>query len=299
MFCSSGTTQQRPSRHFHNSESLALYEASLWPWFASHLLGGNQPPAGLTLACLTPGPEAAPHSSLVHMFETIRRRLDAPESIFLGRVSPDGAWLLEPERTLECLESAIANRRPMLLLGTAFSFVYLLDCLQEDLKLPEGSRIMETGGYKGRSRALPKSELHALLQARLGVPASHIICEYGMTELSSQAYDAEVPSAKQSSCREATSSTTEVLNTTDQLARPYFRFPPWARARIISPETGLEISEGEVGLVRVFDLANVYSVLAIQTEDLGIRRGEGFDLLGRATVAEPRGCSLMAGTLDL
>jgi len=46
-------------------------------------------------------------------------------------------------------------------------------------------------------------------------------------------------------------------------------------------------------LIRIFDLANVYSVMAIQTEDLGIRRGSGFELLGRATLAEPRGCSLM------
>ena len=47
-------------------------------------------------------------------------------------------------------------------------------------------------------------------------------------------------------------------------------------------------------MIRVFDLANVYSVLAIQTEDLAIRRDEGFELLGRAADAEPRGCSLAA-----
>jgi hypothetical protein len=54
------------------------------------------------------------------------------------------------------------------------------------------------------------------------------------------------------------------------------------------------VAEGETGLIRVFDLANVYSVLAIQTEDLGIRHGDGFVLAGRAVLAEPRGCSLMA-----
>jgi hypothetical protein len=53
------------------------------------------------------------------------------------------------------------------------------------------------------------------------------------------------------------------------------------------------VDEGETGLIRVFDLANVFSVAAIQTEDLGIRRGEGFELIGRAQLAEPRGCSLM------
>jgi len=73
-----------------------------------------------------------------------------------------------------------------------------------------------------------------------------------------------------------------------------FHFPPWARVQIVSPETGREVGEGETGLIRVFDLANVYSVMAIQTEDLGVRRGKGFALAGRAVLAEPRGCSLMA-----
>ena len=63
---------------------------------------------------------------------------------------------------------------------------------------------------------------------------------------------------------------------------------------IISPETGAAVEEGETGLICVFDLANVYSVLAVQTEDLGRRRGSGFELAGRAALAEPRGCSLMA-----
>src|SRR5438105_8751194 len=33
VFYSSGTSAQRPSRHFHNRASLALYEASLLSWF--------------------------------------------------------------------------------------------------------------------------------------------------------------------------------------------------------------------------------------------------------------------------
>ena len=98
-----------------------------------------------------------------------------------------------------------------------------------------------------------------------------------MSELSSQAYDCSVQSFK------------------FEVQGPRaFRFPPWARVQIISPETGKEVGEGETGLIRIFDLANVYSVLAIQTEDLGIRRGTGFELVGRSPKVEPRGCSLMA-----
>ena len=77
-------------------------------------------------------------------------------------------------------------------MGTAFSFVHLLDYLvEQDLRfeLPAGSRVMETGGYKNRSRSMPKAELHALITERLGIPPENIVCEYGMSELSSQAYD--------------------------------------------------------------------------------------------------------------
>ena len=63
--------------------------------------------------------------------------------------------------------------------------------------------------------------------------------------------------------------------------------------KIISPETGREVADGETGLLRVYDLANVRSVMAIQTEDLAVRRGDGFELIGRAALAEPRGCSLL------
>jgi hypothetical protein len=274
VFHSSGTTEQRPSRHFHNAESLAVYEASLWAWFQKSI------PAVGGLLSLTPPPAQAPHSSLVHMFEAVRQKLNAPESIFVGHVE-DGSWTIDFNAVLAACSRRREEAAPLLILGTAFSFVHLLDYLVEKnlrLQLPAGSRVLETGGYKGRSRTMPKTELHTLITRHLGVPRSHIICEYGMSELSSQAYDA--------TSRDSSRNT--------QHASCSFLFPPWARAQMISPETGREVAAGETGLLRVFDLANVFSVMAIQTEDLAIRRGDGFDLLGRAQLAEPRGCSLMA-----
>ena len=180
----------------------------------------------------------------------------------------DGSWQLDFTALLHALNRSGESSQPALIFGTAFSFVQLLDYLAEqgtDLELPEGSRVMETGGYKGRSRIVPKEQLRAMITERLGVTPGNIVSEYGMSELSSQAYGG-----------------------------PLFRFPPWVRWQVISPETGWEAAEGEVGLIRIFDLANVASVLAVQTEDLGIRHGDGFELLGRAALSEPRGCSLMA-----
>jgi hypothetical protein len=217
------------------------------------------------------------------MFETVRRKLGgasvlASRAEYLGKLAADASWTLDFDAALAALgnnpQSAIRN--PQLILGTAFSFVHLLDFLAERnlrFSLPAGSRVMETGGYKNRSRSMPKAELHALITARLGVPAENIVCEYGMSELSSQAYDG----VRNAEC-----------------GMRSFKFPPWARAQIISPETGREVADGETGLIRIFDLANVYSVAAVQTEDLGIRRADGFELIGRAQLAEPRGCSLMS-----
>ncbi|MCU0785844.1 MAG: hypothetical protein MUF81_17735 [Verrucomicrobia bacterium] len=291
VFHSSGTSGQRPSRHFHNSESLALYEASLLPWVRSHLLPDIKSDIpNLRLITLTPPPAQALHSSLVHMFEVVRRELRADNRAFVGRSEADGSWSLDLDAALAALRAACACKIPLALLGAAFSFVQLLDGLAErhwQVELPPGSRVLETGGYKGRSRILPKARLHALITQWLGIPPSHIICEYGMSELGSQAYDR----ASGDRCR--VTSDENVSRHPSPVTR-HFHFPPWARVQIISPETGLEVGEGETGLIRVFDLANVFSVLAIQTEDLGIRRGDGFELLGRAATAEPRGCSLMA-----
>jgi hypothetical protein len=274
-FFSSGTTQQQPSRHFHNAQSLAIYESSALAWFNAHFCSHHRNSSKLDLqqlAILTPSPAEAPNSSLVYMFEIIRRSIGTKQSSFLGRTGDDNGWTLEFERTLETLKHFAQNEQPAFLLGTAFSFVHLLDFLADHnirLQLPSASRVLETGGYKGRSREMSRTNLHLLITRHLGIPPDGILCEYGMSELSSQAY-----------------------STPSNASR--FLFPPWARAQVISPETGREVGETETGLLRVYDLANVYSVMAIQTEDLGIRCRNGFELLGRAVLAEPRGCSLMA-----
>ncbi|HEY5296557.1 MAG TPA: hypothetical protein VIK59_01380 [Verrucomicrobiae bacterium] len=285
VFHSSGTTEQKPSRHFHCAKSLEVYETSLWNWFEKNC---ELRIANCELLILTPPPKFTPHSSLVHMFEIFRQKFGARESAFIGKVDADGSWILDFAAALAALNPSPVTRHSLLLLGTAFSFVHLLDFLAEKnlkFQLPENSRVMETGGYKNRSRSLPKEELHALIEKFLGVPRKNIICEYGMSELSSQAYSVASDEWRVAGKIGATHHSS--------LTTHHFSFPPWARVQIISPETGREVSDGETGLIRVFDLANLFSVAAIQTEDLGIRRGDGFELIGRVQLAEPRGCSLM------
>jgi hypothetical protein len=274
VFHSSGTTGQAPSRHFHHRPSLSIYESSLLRWFERHFFGSR--PAPMKMIFLTP--EDAPHSSLVHMLKTVRRHCGTPDSVFTGQLHADGSWSLDFERTLAAVREAIGANQPIGMLGTAFSFVQLLDHLQAAGKafpLPKGSRVMETGGYKGRSREVPKPELRGLITQLLGVREADIVAEYGMSELSSQAYDG-------------------VAGETAQPGK-LFAFPPWVRTQVISAETGTEVAYGKTGLLRVFDLANIWSVMAVQTEDLAVSHSHGFGLLGRAAQSDPRGCSLMHG----
>ena len=288
VFHSSGTTADKPSLHFHGPDSLAVYEASLLGWFRQHVLGdwerliedervGPLDKPGFII--LTPPSKAVPHSSLVHMFETTRRELASRDSVYTGLVAEDGAWQLDLDATLFAIRKSMCANRPVTLLGTAFSFVHLLDHFEANnirYRLAEGSRVLETGGYKGRSREMPKAELHLLITKHLGIPEDRIVCEYGMSELSSQAY------VRNACAAQAAEGSTSALH-----------FPPWARVRLIDPETGSDAMARQPGIIRVFDLANVFSVAAIQTGDLGLKDGDGFELLGRAAMAEPRGCSLM------
>jgi len=98
VFHSSGTTGQRPSRHFHSAESLALYETSLLPWFETHLLPelsarSAKSAVKILMIILTPAPSHAPRSSLVHMFEAVRRAFGSAESLFLVRSPAEATGL--------------------------------------------------------------------------------------------------------------------------------------------------------------------------------------------------------------
>jgi hypothetical protein len=69
--------------------------------------------------------------------------------------------------------------------------------------------------------------------------------------------------------------------------------PPWLGLRVLEPETLTPMDTGEAGLLAFFDLANVSSVSAVLTEDVGRVDEDGaLYLEGRTAGAEPRGCSL-------
>jgi hypothetical protein len=270
VFRTSGTTQGAGKRGAHYFPDLALYDAALRAGFRAHLLPDG---ARLPLISLVPRPDQVPDSSLSHMVGAVMEELAAP----------GGGWFVDTQGGIDGAGLAATLRRaedvgtPVLIAGTAFAFVHWLDALAEAgerFALPPRSRLMDTGGFKGRSREVTRGELYGAIGERLGIGPEWCVNEYGMTEMSSQFYDAVAGQG---------------------LADPARRLhvgPPWVRTQATDPETLRPLPHGEVGVLRHVDLANLHSVAAIQTADMGITYPDGFRVLGRATGAEARGCSI-------
>jgi hypothetical protein len=264
VFRTSGTTRGPGQRGLHYVPDPELYRASLLPSFRAHLLPDLRQ---IRFVSLVPSREDAPDSSLSFMVDAAAAEWASEE-----------AWVVDVEGVLdsEALAGALREAReaqePVLLLGTAFALLHALERTDSGLGLlPAGSRIMETGGFKGRSREVSREELHGLLSERTGVPRGRIVNEYGMTELLSQLYEPVLSEGRS--------------------AEGVHRPPPWLRVRALDPTTLAPLEEGAEGLLAFFDLANVGSVSHVLTEDIGSVRDGDVRLVGRVRGAEPRGCS--------
>ena len=252
--------------------------------------------SSVPILVLMPSPDESPDSSLSFMMGLAIARFGLPEAS--GFFVHDGRFLLD--EFVAAIEAMTQSGNPVVVASTAFGWVTLLEWLGErKLPLPAGSRVMETGGYKGRTAEWPRVELYARLSSVFAVPDESIVSEYGMCELSSQFYSGGRGSGVggQESGSDSFSPTTEGRGVPagDRERGVIFHGPSWVRVLAIDPETQLPVPPGEAGLLRVIDLANRGSCIAVQTEDLAIIRGDSsFELLGRAPSAPPKGCSLTA-----
>lgn len=241
-FLTSGTT--RESRGAHHFPDTSLYELAIsqaWPIDSQ------------TTFFIASSPRESPQSSLSHMCGHLN---SGDETHFLFE---DGRFHLGP------LYLHISTGCPLTLVGTALAFLHLME-FSGPIPLPSGSQLVETGGYKGTNRVLTKPDFYQSLSDFFHLPPDHLHNEYGMTELSSQAY-ATGPDGRH-------------------------RFPPWCRHLILNPETGRPVEPGETGYLLIHDLANLHSVAAIQTQDFARHHpDQSFTLLGRDPGALPRGCS--------
>ena len=262
-FMTSGTTRG-DARGRHHHPTLAVYDSSMTRNFSHRFMRGVE---RIRMGILFPNEAVLPNSSLAHYLALAASGFGTPDSrCFVG------AGGLDTAAVCDALLAAERTGVPYALLGASYSFVHLMDELRQrgaSFRLPPGSRLLDTGGYKGQSRELLPEPFYAQLSQLLGVGRAWCINMYGMTELSTQFYDngnAAVPSVKSG--------------------------PHWIRSRVVDPSTGRDVPTGERGILVHCDLANFNSVTTILTEDVGVAVNGGFLLLGRAEGVAAKGCSL-------
>ncbi|MFZ6023731.1 MAG: acyl transferase [Bacteroidota bacterium] len=186
----------------------------------------------------------------------------ADELIKNSKHPQSGFYLYDHERLNNTLSLLEKSGQKTLLLGVTFALLDFAEAFPQHL---QHTIVMETGGMKGRRKEMTRAEVHQVLSNKLGVNSIH--SEYGMTELLSQAYSK---------------------------GEGLFECPPWMKIMVRDEEDPL--SEGAIGrgVIRVIDLANLYSCSFIDTEDLGQVYSDGrFEVWGRLDHSDIRGCSLM------
>lgn len=271
IFRTSGTTQGQDKRGRHLVPDLQLYHASALAHFSACLFPDNRK---FPILALIPSPATRPDSSLTQMTEWVMARFGAEGNAYF--IDTEGIHL---NTLTDTIARAQQQGTPVCILAITSALVAFFDQCEtqgQQFTLPGGSRIMDTGGNKGRGRTISRGGFLRSCWKYLKVAGYYCVNEYGMTEMASQFYD------------------NVLYNRFRRSNEPRYKIgPAWTRTLVVDPETLQEVPPGQTGLLRHFDLANAGSVMAIQTEDLGHTVGEGFEITGRVLGAEPRGCALV------
>jgi len=264
VFRTSGTTVGARGAHWFRT--CATYDAGAVA-FGRAALGVRE---RVPVLVVGPPPAEQPDSSLVHMIvrfvEAMATEASEEETYFVRDGVLDLAAL--DDRVARLL---VSNARDAVVLGTSLAYFHFLEAIGDArFRMPDRTRVMQTGGFKTLAREVDAGALRRDLSRALCIDERAIVAEYGMTELSSQLWEMSFRGA----------------------AKDVLAAPPWARVVPVDPETLAPVADGAIGIARVEDLLNVDSAVAIVTADRVRSVPGGIELFGRHAGAPPRGCSL-------
>jgi len=241
IFTSSNTGGTTPSKHY--MADLAIYEEAFVRGFEKFYGSVSD----WSFYGLLPSYLERDGSSLIYMVDGLIRR---------GR---GGGFYLYDHDKLLC--DMAEDKGPKVLIGVTYALLDLAE-RRPDLR---GTIVMETGGMKGKRKELSKAELHSVLCEAFNIDVVH--SEYGMAELTSQAY----------SC-----------------GGGIFRTPDWMKVLVRDTADPTDVRRIGRGGINIIDLASRDSIAFIATGDVGTIAADGaFSIDGRISHSDIRGCNLL------
>ncbi len=217
---------------------------------------------------LAPSPEFAPSMGMAIGMDQTRKHFGASDSLFLLKRSG-----IDVQGLINALREAEDSGVPVALIGATSAYVYFFQaCRREGWKfdLPQGSRVCDGGGYRGRFGVVTREDYYAMVEEILNVPQTHCVNVLGEAETATNLFDDALRRNVQGLPQQSRT-------------RPV---PPWSRVRAMSVDDLSMLPDGEVGLLAHWDLANVPTVLAVVTDNLGYTTDDGTacEIVGRAKV---------------
>ncbi|MDA8241076.1 MAG: hypothetical protein M0Z67_11995 [Nitrospiraceae bacterium] len=270
MACLTGgtTSLTQRGRIFRDEDGKRLVFSANKMMTGSYLFPDFEAGGRCRILVLAPSPEMAPSMGMAIGIDQTRRHFGTPDSKFL--LGKSGIHINE---LLKALRESEASGVPVALIGATSAYVYFFQaCRRKKMKfcLPPGSRICDGGGYRGRFGKLTRADYYAMVQETLGIPGSHCVNVLGEAETATNLFDDSLRrKVKGLPFRER--------------SRPV---PPWCRVRAMSIDDLSPLPDGEIGLLAHWDLANVPTVLAVITDNLGYTtdNGRGCEMVGRAKI---------------
>jgi Acyl-protein synthetase, LuxE len=279
VFSTSGTSkgEDNRGRAYYSPDDMVLMDLAI-DVNARRYLFPDYPEVKTKLLVLAPSPEMAPQMVMTYGMNRLCKNFGLPGSGFM--FGPQG---LDVKRLFSELEKCCMNDVPVTIVGASFGFVHLFEAFRKNktvFELPRGSRAMDAGGFKGRSREIGREELVKSFGELFGVERDRCVNLLGLTEHASQYYDDPLAALQEK-----------------RPAREGKQNPPWTRTWVVHPETLQSLDYGDTGLLLHLDLANGGHPFMVLTDDLGLANEQGFRVLGRAGGSESRGCSLTVDEL--